>query len=499
MFRQATGGDGDAFVTNAVLPLGAALAGRQLSLIYDTYHVVNSTAIQKNISEMFQIDHITQDSSGQTNIYLTHDHQLVMDASTGTITEQMAPQRTFTGMPPRFEIVLSAAGPMISNPGDATVEATGPDGAAVSFGTTATDAAGNPLPVIFLPVPGSTFLLGTTTVNATATDGAGNTASTNFKITVQDTTPPALTLPGNLTLEATGLDGAVANYTVTAHDLVSGDVPVTLNIPSGSTFSFGTTTVTATAVDAVGNTATGSFTVSVVDTTAPTLTLPANLTLEATGPDGAVATYAASAHDAVSGDVPVTLSIPSGSTFSLGTTTVTATATDAVGNTATGSFTVTVADTTAPTLTLPGNLTLEATGADGAVATYTASAHDIVSGDVPVTFSVASGNTFPLGTTTVTATAQDGAGNTGTGSFTVTVVDTTPPLLTVPGNLTLEATSSAGAVATYSASAHDIVSGTLPVTFSIASGSTFPLGSTTVTASAKDAAGRCPRRSDTRF
>src|SRR5207237_1215281 len=180
---------------------------------------------------------------------------------------------------------------------------------------------------------------------------------------------------------------------------------------------------------------------------------------------------------------------PSGRALALGTPTVTATAADAVGNTATGSFTVTVADTTAPTLTLPGNLTLEATGADGAVATYTASAHDIVSGDVPVTFSVASGNTFPLGTTTVTATAQDGAGNTATGSFTVTVVDTTPPMLTVPGNLTLEATSSAAAVATYNANAHDIVSGTLPVTFSIASGSTFPLGSTTVTASAKDAAG----------
>jgi hypothetical protein len=489
MFRQATGGDGDAFVTNAVLPLGTALAGRQLSLIYDTYHVVNSSAVQKNISEMFQIDHITQDSSGQTDIYLTHDHQLVMDPNTGTIIEQMAPQRTFTGMPPRFEIALSASGPMISNPGDGTVEATGPDGAAVSFGATATDSAGNPLSVTFSPAPGSTFPLGTTTVTATAADAAGNAASTTFKITVQDTTPPALTLSGNLTVEATGPDGAVANYAVTAHDLVSGDVPVTLSIPSGSTFSLGTTTVTASATDAAGNTATSSFTVSVVDTTAPTLTLPANLTLEATGPDGAVATYSASAHDAVSGDLAVTLSIPSGSMFSLGTTTVTATATDAAGNTATGSFMVTVADTTPPTLTLPGNLTLEATSPAGAVATYAASARDIVSGDVAVTLSPASGSTFPPGATTVTATATDTAGNTATGSFTVTVADTTPPTLTLPGNRTLEATSPAGAVATYTASAHDVVSGDVAVTLSPASGSTFPLGSTTVSASAKDAAG----------
>src|SRR5262249_28824134 len=158
----------------------------------------------------------------------------------------------------------------------------------VSFGATATDAAGNPVPVTFSPAPGSTFPLGTTTVTASAADSAGNTASTTFKITVQDTTPPALALPGNLTFEATGPDGAVANYAAGAHDLVTGDVPVTLSIPSGSTFALGTTTVTASATDAAGNTTTGSFTVTVADTTAPTLTLPANLTVEATGPDGAV-------------------------------------------------------------------------------------------------------------------------------------------------------------------------------------------------------------------
>jgi len=48
-------------------------------------------------------------------------------------------------------------------------------------------------------------------------------------------------------------------------------------------------------------------------------------------------------------------------------------------------------------------------------------------GDVPVTFSIASGSTFPLGTTVVTASAVDAAGNTATGTFKITVRDTTAP------------------------------------------------------------------------
>src|SRR2546427_2326987 len=48
-------------------------------------------------------------------------------------------------------------------------------------------------------------------------------------------------------------------------------------------------------------------------------------------------------------------------------------------------------------------------------------------GDVPVTFSIASGSVFPLGTTVVTASAVDGTGNTATGTFKITVRDTTAP------------------------------------------------------------------------
>ena len=169
---------------------------------------------------------------------------------------------------------------------------------------------------------------------------------------------------------------------------------------------------------------------SLPDSTPPVLTLPANLVVEATSPAGATATYSASANDDTDGSVAVNLSPASGSTFPLGTTTVTASAKDAAGNTATGSFTVTVRDTTPPVLSLPASGSAEATGPGGAVVTFSGSASDIVSGAVAVNFSPASGSTFPLGTTTVNATATDAAGNTATGSFTVTVRDTTAPVIT---------------------------------------------------------------------
>jgi poly(beta-D-mannuronate) lyase len=261
--------------------------------------------------------------------------------------------------------------------------------------------------------------------SATATSYAVN--ADRF-VLVPDSTEPVIAGLPDLTREASGPAGAVATYSGLAFDDKDGSVPVTFAPVSGSVFPLGTSTVTATATDFTGNVATSTFKVTVVDTTAPTLTLPANITVEATGPEGATAAFTASAYDLVSGDLPVDLSHASGSTFPLGTTTVLAAAQDAAGNRRTGTFTVTVVDTTPPTLTLPANLVVEATSAAGATATFTAIAHDIVSGDVAVSFDHASGSTFAIGVTTVTASAQDGAGNSVTGTFTVTVVDTSAPV-----------------------------------------------------------------------
>jgi hypothetical protein len=251
----------------------------------------------------------------------------------------------------------------------------------------------------------------------------------DFRLTVSNPPPPqntapTLTLPADQTVEATGPTGAVVTYTATANDVQDGALTPICSPASGSTVPLGVTQVNCSVTDSGGLATSGMFNVTVVDTTAPTLNLPANITSEATGPSGAVVTYTATATDAVDPTPTVSCTPASGSTFPLDvTTTVNCTATDAHGNSATGSFTVKVVDTTPPTLTLPANITTQATGNSQAAVTYTATATDLVDGSVSVSCTPASGSTFSAGTTTVTCTATDAHGNsTAPGSFTVTVV-----------------------------------------------------------------------------
>jgi hypothetical protein len=161
------------------------------------------------------------------------------------------------------------------------------------------------------------------------------------------------------------------------------------------------------------------------DCTAPVLdAMPADVVLEASGPDGADLDYAPpTANDAVDGTVAVTCDVPSGSRLPIGSTTVTCTAADAAGNVAAGNFTALVVDTTAPVMDpMPASQVLPASDATGASATWPMpSATDLVDGSVAVMCDRAPGSWFAVGTTNVTCSAADGAGNVASASFTVTV------------------------------------------------------------------------------
>jgi hypothetical protein len=174
-----------------------------------------------------------------------------------------------------------------------------------------------------------------------------------------DVTPPtvALTSPAS----GSNLSGTVA-VTATASDDVgvtrleffAGDTLIAKSAGPSYMVSWNTAAVpngpvmlTARAVDAAHNESASApvevtiDNVSVPDTTPPVVTVPASATIEATSPAGAVFTYTASATDNIDGVVPVTCAPASGSTFPLGVTTVTCTATDAHGNAGSASFTVT--------------------------------------------------------------------------------------------------------------------------------------------------------------
>ena len=383
--------------------------------------------------------------------------------------------------------VQDTTAPVISGGAGATVEATGPSTVVGYTEPTASDTVSGPITPACVPPSGSGFSVGDTTVTCTAGDAAGNSSGVELHVIVTDTTGPAIDVPHLDAVEATGPSGAAVPFSVSASDLVDGATSVGCDYESGDTFPLGTTLVTCTSEDSRHNSSSASFSVEVVDTTAPALTVPGGKTAEATGPTGATVTFSASAVDIVDGNVNVDCIPASGSVFGLGETTVTCTAKDAAGNQAQDGFTVTVVDTTPPVVTAPADQLLEATSPGGATATFSATADDIVDGDVAATCDPPSGSLFPLGETTVTCSATDQAGNPGSDTFKVKVVDTTAPVLTLPDDIVETATSAAGATATYTATANDVVDGDVPVTCTPASGNTFAPGVTTVHCSATDA------------
>jgi hypothetical protein len=392
-----------------------------------------------------------------------------------------------------FTVTVTDKLPPVFGPvSDVVVEATGPAGAAVTLAPVATDLVDGALTATCVPASGSTFALGTTSATCTATDAHGNSSSTQLTVTVRDTTPPALTVGADVTVEATSHSGATVAYAApTAHDLVDGDLSGSVHcLPaSGTTFATGTTTVSCTVADAAGNAATKSLSIKVFDSTGPTFTAPADVTVEADGASGAFVTYPVpTATDTVDGQVPVTCVPSSGSLFPIGETLVHCLASDEPGNVTTKTFKVTVTDVSPPQLGgVPAGGLVEATGLAGAIVTYaTPSATDTVDGVLPVSCLPASGSLFPLGLNVVLCQATDSSGHVAQASFPVTVVDTTPPLLTLPGPLTAEATGPAGAAVTFALAATDLVAGPTPVLCSASSGDVFPLGSTIVQCSTAD-------------
>lgn len=123
--------------------------------------------------------------------------------------------------------------------------------------------------------------------------------------------------------------------------------PVALAQSPAGPYGLGATPVTLTVTDLDSLFDTCQATVTVVDTTPPTISCPAPITVECTSPSGATASFSATATDNC-GAVTPSCSPPSGSTFPLGNTTVSCTATDGSGNSASCTTPVNVVDTTPP-------------------------------------------------------------------------------------------------------------------------------------------------------
>src|SRR5205807_1311002 len=237
-------------------------------------------------------------------------------------------------------------------------------------------------------------------------------------VDVVDTTAPKITSPKDIKVEATSLtDNTVSLGKPTVTDVEQ----ITLTNDAPKSFPFGMTTITWTAKDAAGNISNATQTVDVVDTTAPKITSPKDIKVEATSlTDNTVSVGNATATDVEQ----VAISNNSPSAFPIGKTAITWTAKDAAGNISNATQTVDVVDTTAPKITPPKDIKVEATSlTDNTVSVGNATATDVEQ----VAISNNSPSAFPIGKTAITWTAKDAAGNISNATQTVDVVDTTAP------------------------------------------------------------------------
>lgn len=111
--------------------------------------------------------------------------------------------------------------------------------------------------------------IGTDTIKACLTDGAGVEHCDTVSKQWVDTTAPDLTTPPDAVNEATGPDGSTHDFSASGVDAVDPNPVVECTPPSGTRFPLGDTVITCTATDVFGNQSVGTFTKSVVDTTPP--------------------------------------------------------------------------------------------------------------------------------------------------------------------------------------------------------------------------------------
>ncbi|HEV2527561.1 MAG TPA: HYR domain-containing protein [Thermomicrobiales bacterium] len=296
------------------------------------------------------------------------------------------------------------------------------------------------------------FPVGTTTVTCTPTNvpaGGGTTPDTvtqSFDVVITDVSAPvADSLPFEtsagsppvVTVVATGDQTPYSWPRVTATDAVDG--VITLECRSddaaervvgsvGTTFPKGDTPVICTGADQAGNPVSTSFVVRVVDAP-PVLTLPADIVREATMRGGTTVTWTASASSAVDPDgLPVDCDPDSGSVFPIGTTTVECTATSSSDQTTDGTFTVTVRDTTGPSITPVGGPLSGQTYTTATVpAAPTCQATDVASSVVSCTVT---GYRATTGRHIMTFRATDTRGNVSVMTRTYTVTAATQPTAT---------------------------------------------------------------------
>jgi parallel beta-helix repeat protein len=250
---------------------------------------------------------------------------------------------------------------------------------------------------------------------------------------------PVLTVPSEIAIPAADAAGYDLTTGVSATDWKNETLTVNCEVEGGGSLQVGDNTIECFVEDSLGQQTSDTYVITVASL--PELNLPSSVTVNFNQRNSVI--WATSATDWTGGDIDVTCTPSSGSSFPVGDTTVQCEATDSLGQIVSGSFVVTVLpepDPRAPLFrNMPTDIVVPADGPDGTVVEYTMpTAVDDTDGDVGVTCEPESGSLFGIGHNTVTCTATNSLDLTSTGVFAVIVIpysgdDPDPPDFT-PGD-----------------------------------------------------------------
>ncbi len=425
-------------------------------IISDTNNHSTDYVMDRVSSTVFTKDHTFTNEVGTVTLQFSKAQDLFTNPITTTATgntgtlqvkapDEISPVITLTGVTPPLEVRVDTY---------------------TELGATVTDNDPNYSGTV--TVGGDTVdtnIVGTYTVTYNAPDdAAGNTPDeVTRNVIVQDTIPPRIDTITRQTPTIESTSDSTVTFRVTFDEPVTGvdeldfitggnatssvtgitansesQYDVTVDVTKSGTVSLGLNSVHGIAdMAATPNLLTNitpvndaqTFTVTLPDNTAPVITTPKDIMVEATGIKTTLTlTPPTVTDDSGQSIIPTNNATSDG--FPLGDTIITWSATDSSDNTATATQTITIQDTTPPEITAPVDVTVEATGIKTLVILDEPIASDIFLHKTDDD----TNQKFILGNTIVTFTAIDTSGNNSTDTMNVTIIDTTPPIITILGD-----------------------------------------------------------------
>ncbi len=363
--------------------------------------------------------------------------------------------------------------PSLSCPPNITIQCTASTAPGTTGTATATDNCAITATLTFTDIIAGGGCPQESTITRTwrATDDCGNSSTCVQIIVIDDSQAPAITCPQNITIQCTANTLPANTGSATASDNCDATPAITFTdvTVAGTCPQERTITRTWRATDDCGNSSTCAQIIVVDDSVGPTLTCPANITIQCGAITLPASTGSATATDNC--DATPTISFADVTTGGAcpqeSTITRTWTAIDDCGNSSQCVQTVVVDDSTPPVISCPPNITIQCTASTAPGTTGSATATDCdATPTITFTDQVAPGACPQESTITRTWRATDDCGNSSTCAQTIFVDDSTVPSITCPPNITIQCTASTLPNNTGTPSATDNCDGTPNLTFS---------------------------------